>query len=91
MAAAYEALAKDLLFWIMRDNFNTGDFIREFSVARPAPFLYFRFTLSGASGGLIGTNSSQQSSTRWCIGNPSSAAIIQRPMLNGLRDFVELI
>ena len=25
VAAEYEALAKDLLFWVMRHNFNTGD------------------------------------------------------------------
>jgi hypothetical protein len=38
------------------------------------------------SDGSIAMSSSQQSSTRWCVVNPYSAAITQRPMLNGPRD-----
>jgi hypothetical protein len=72
----YEVLAKDLLFWVMRHNFNTGD---PKGVSLPACTIsLLHFTPLGASDGLTATNSSRQSSAM------VSSVRIQRQYPNAL-------
>jgi len=81
----YEALAKDLLFWVMRHNFNTGDPKGVFC----CPACTISLLPLYALGCFRWVDCNELKSAvvdAWCVVNPYSAQTIPRPMLNGLRD-----
>jgi hypothetical protein len=90
VASEYEALAKDLLFWVMGHNFNTGDPKGVFCCPACTVSLLPLYALGCFR--WVDWNELESAVVDAMVRAVSqySAAIIQRSMLNGLRDLSRL-